>query len=174
MPGYSQKTLNYKVANGNAVVIQFGDQVVGFAQSSVHGVDFGSDALYGIGSSLPGEIQQLKILPTLSLDTLMLTETGLQAFNQPSTWLEILANTQLDFHIIDGATGDVILTYKNATAGSYSSTIPANQPITETMQFNALDVWDSNGDSVLASNSTNILNTAASTVGNFVAGAVGG
>jgi len=172
MAGFNQTTLNYKVANGNAVIIQVGAQVVGFAQTTTHGVDFGSDNLFGIGSALIGEVQQLKLTPTISLDAMMLTDVGMAAFNQPQTWLSVLANTQLDFHIVDGQTGDVILTYKNCTASSYSSTIPANQPITETVQFTALDVWDSNGDSVLASNSTNILNTAASTVGNFVSGGI--
>jgi len=169
MPGFNATALNYKVRNGNAVVIMVGDQLIGFGQSSTNGVDFGADPLYGIGSSLPGEIQQLKILPSVSMSALQLTTAGLAALGQPTTWLEVIANTQMDFHIVDGD-GTTLLTYKSATCGSYSSDISANQPITEQTSWNALDVLDTNGSSVLASNSAANLNAAGSLTANFITG----
>lgn len=167
MPSFNATALNYKVQNGNSVVIMVGEQVIGFGQSSTSGVDFGSDTLYGIGSSLPGEIQQLKLAPSISLSTLMLTTFGLTYIGQPTTWLEVLANTEMDFHIVDG-NGDVMLTYKACTCGSYSSDISANQPITEQTQWSALDVLNSAGNSVLASNSAANLNAAGAFATNFL------
>ncbi len=170
MPGFNATALNYKVQNGNSVVIMVGDQVIGFGQSSTHGVDFGTETLYAIGSSLPGEIQQLKISPSISLSTLMLTTAGLTALGQPTSWLAVLANTQMTFHITDGS-GNVIVTYVGCTCGSYSSDIPANQPITEQTSWQAMDVLDANGNSLLASNSVTLASAAQTLGANFLTGA---
>jgi hypothetical protein len=172
MASFNATSLNYKVRNGNSVIISFGSVIVGFGQSSTNGVSFGTEPLYGIGSSLPGEIQQLKISPTLNMSALQLTSAGLAALGQPSSWLSIVANTQLNFTITDGATGTVLLTYVACTCDSYSSDIPANAPITESTQWMALDVLDSTGTSVLASNSADYFNSVGALASNFLAGNV--
>jgi len=168
MPGFNAKTAVYKAENGNNIVILVGDQIIGFAQSSNYGIDFGAEGIMGIGSALPQEIQQLKISPTVSLSNMMLTAAGISALGSPQTWLSVLANTQLDFAFVRGD-GTVMVNFISCTAGSYATDVPANQVLTEQTSFLAMDVTDNNGNSLLASNSATAFTATGTLVTNFVA-----
>ena len=134
MPSFNQQKLNYQVTNGNAVTIMLGDVVIGFGQTAGPAIDWGTEGLYGIGSAQPQDIQQLKNTMTISLDQFLLSDTGLLALGQPNTMLEVLSNNSFDFHVMD-AQGNVILTYVGVVASNFSLSIPANQPVTQTVNF---------------------------------------
>ena len=53
--------------------------------------------------------------------------------------------------------GNVILTFIACTAQDYTSTVPANQTVTEATTFAAMDVWDSTGTSILNDGASAIL-----------------
>lgn len=161
MPGFNATDLVNKVRNANNVVILAGDQVIGFAQNMQLGTQFGTEQMYGIGSAKPQENQQLKVAPTFTLESLQLTAAGIAAYGYSTPWVKILANTELDFSAVDGS-NNVIITAAAATATDYSSTIPVNQPITESTSFVCLDLLDSNGESVLDGNGASLTNALAS------------
>lgn len=164
MPGYNAQQLLYKVANANACSILIGDVVVGFGQTMAPSLDFGAEGLYGIGSSKPQELQQLRFTNTITLDSYRLTAEGNKFFGVPTTPLwTILANNYLDFYLLD-ETGTAFIAFVSCVAQTNNLNIAANTPITEGMSFLALDVLDANGVSVLNSNSTNVFNPLASSV----------
>lgn len=164
MPSFDQTAISSKVLNGNAVAILVGDQVVGFGQSSSFGLDTGNEALYGIGTANPQELQQLKMSISVSLEVFMLTSQGLQILGYPSDWMDVLVNNQFNISAMD-AQGNVIKTAVGCTASNCSISIPANQIVTESISFMALDILNSEGQSILAgSNATAALSLAATAV----------
>lgn len=152
MPGYNQQQLDYSVLNGNACAMLVGDLVVGFGQTASPGLGFGTESLHGIGSAKPQEIQQLKFSPTISLDSFMLTREGLARFGVTSSWMAILANNAFNIYAMDSS-GLPLFTYVGCVAENFSANIPANQPVTQQTSFQAMDVLDTDGQSVLNSNS---------------------
>jgi hypothetical protein len=163
MPGFNAQQMQNKVRNTNNVVVLVGDQVVGFGQSSSFGVDYGAEALYGIGNSKPQEIQQLKNGISVSLDMFQLTQAGLAYLGQPSDIGDVLANNQFSISIMDTA-GNPIRTAVGCTATSNSVSMAANQPITEAISFIAMDILGPNGLSILNSGGALTLLTAVANV----------
>jgi hypothetical protein len=161
MPGYNQQQLLYKVRNANACAIMVGDQLIGFGQTASTSIDMGGEGLYGIGSAKPQEIQQLEFTNTFTLDRLMLTDEGSAFFGENAQWITILAYNSLNFFLLD-TDGTAFLSYVGAVATSTNLNISANQPLTEGTSFLALDVLDSDGVSVLNSNSAEVINALAS------------
>ena len=164
MPGFNAQSIVGKGRSGNAVMILVGDTPVGFGQSSSHSVGYGLETFYGIGSARPQENQQLRYDLSVSLSTLQLTSYGLTYFGYSTTWLEILLNTELNISFVDNQ-GNPLITYVGCTARDYSSSIPANAPITEEVSFAALDVLDANGVTILNSGVDAFAVNVASTVG---------
>lgn len=164
MPGYNQTQLNYKVRNANGVSILIGDQLVGFGQSSSPTQDFGTEALYGIGSAKPQEIQQLKFSQSITLDSFQLTDEGLAYFGITAELGTILANNQFNIFLLDGS-GNAMLSYVGCVASSKNLSIPVNQIVTEAITFMALDVLGPDGTSLLESNGADAFNTLASSLG---------
>ena len=164
MPGYNQTQLNYNVLNANQVMVQLGDAVIAFAQTAPHSIDFGAEALYGVGDATPQEIQQLRILPQITLEFFALTQEGITLLGGGQRLAYTLANSQFQLHLIDNQSGTVIFTYVDCVAQSFSETLVSNRPVIDSIPFIAMDVLDSSGNSVLNSNS-------AILPGNFVTAA---
>lgn len=165
MPGYSATALVANARNANTVAVLIGDQVVAFAQTASHHYSLGAEQLYGVGSALPQEIQQMKISPAISLSMFALTETGTQLLAGNSNIGYSLGNTAYDLHLVDGATQDVIFTYVGCVADSFSESIQANSPVSQDIPFLAMDVWDSNGNSVLNTGNAVSISTIAASAG---------
>jgi hypothetical protein len=161
MPGFNQQQLLYKVQNANAVSIMIGNQIIGFAQTVATGIDMGGEGLYGIGSAKPQEIQQLKFTNTITLDSYKLTAEGLAFFGETADIVTILAFNSFNFFLLDND-GTAFLSYVGAVAGNTNQNIATNQLVTQGISFLALDVLDSDGNSVLNSNSADVFNTLAS------------
>ncbi|MHB1954211.1 MAG: hypothetical protein ACYCOU_10740 [Sulfobacillus sp.] len=162
MPGFNQQQLSYRVRNANSLIMLLGDQEIGFGQTTSASIDFGTDALYGIGSAKPQENQQLRFSPSITLDSFSLTKEGLSVLGYPSTIDAVLANNTFNFFLMD-ADGNPVVTYVGCTASNFSLNVPANQPVTESVTFLALDVLDITGVSILNSNSAlQLANTVAS------------
>jgi hypothetical protein len=151
MPSFNAQQLSYKVQSGNSVVIMIGDQVVAFAQTSDQAVDFGTESLYGIGTAKPQEIQQLRFSPNITITAFVLTNQGIIALSYPSNLLSVLANNSFDLHVID-ASGVPLLTYIGCVANGFSQNVPVNAIVTENITFQAMDVLDSTGQSILNGN----------------------
>lgn len=152
MPGFAQQTLDYRARNSNSVTVLLGDAPIGFAQSSSHSMDFGAEQLYGIGTAKPQEVQQLRISPQISLDSFALTDSGITVLGYPQNIATVLANNAFNLHITDGITGDTLFTYVGCVASSFAENISANQPVTDTISFLALDVLGPDGQSLLDGN----------------------
>lgn len=148
MPSFNPKQVAYRVRNANNVTVMIGDQIVGFAQTTQHSFDFGTQGLYGIGTALPQEIQQLRVSPQITIDALALTDSGKQVLGETATISSILANNEFNLHVVDGA-GNSLYTYVGCVASNFSESIPQNQPISDTLVFMALDVLDDSGQSIL-------------------------
>lgn len=148
MPSFNQRQLNNRARNANSVTVMLGDQVIGFAQTTSHSIDYGAEQLYGIGSAMPQEAQQLRISPQVSIDAFALTAAGLTILGQPANLSSVLANNSFNFHVTDGATGNALYTYVGCVASNFSENIPANQPISDSITFLALDVLDPSGQSI--------------------------
>jgi hypothetical protein len=151
MPGFNAQQLAYKVQSGNTVVILIGDQVVAFAQTTDQAVDFGTETLYGIGTAKPQEIQQLRFSPNITITAFALTAQGVTALNYPSNLLSVLANNSFNLNLID-ASGNVILSYIGCVSNGFSQNVPVNAIVTENITFQAMDVLDSTGQSILNGN----------------------
>lgn len=151
MASFNAQQLSYKVQSGNSVVIMIGDQVVAFAQTSDQAVDFGTETLYGIGTAKPQEIQQLRFSPNITITAFVLTSQGIVALSYPSNLLSVLANNSFDLHVID-ASGTPVLTYIGCVANGFSQNVPVNAIVTENITFQAMDVLDSTGQSILNGN----------------------
>jgi hypothetical protein len=152
------------VQTANACSILLGDVVLGFGQTMAPSIDFGTEGLYGIGSSKPQELVQLRFTNTITLDSYRLTKEGNAFFGVPDTPLwTLLANNSFEIYLLD-ETGTAFLAYVGCVAQTNNLNIAANTPLTEGISFLSLDVLDQNGVSVLNSNSTNVFNPLASSV----------
>lgn len=149
MPAFNQQQLAYKARNANSVTILIGDQPIGFAQTTSHTFDFGAEQLYGIGSAMPQEVQQLRVSPSITIDNFALTQNGLTALGYPSNLATVLANNSFNFFVVDGPSGQALFTYVGCVASNFNENIPANRPITDAVTFLAMDVLSSNGQSLL-------------------------
>ena len=149
MPAFNQTQLSYKARNANSVTILIGDQAIGFAQTTSHTFDFGAEQLYGIGSAMPQEVQQLRVSPTITIDNFALTTNGLNALGYPINLSSILANNSFNFFVVDGQSGQALFTYVGCVASNFNENIPSNRPITDAITFLAMDVLNSNGQSIL-------------------------
>lgn len=162
---YGQKQLAYQARNANSVLVLIGSTVVFFGQTVSHDFQFGTEALYGIGSALPQEIQQLRIGPAVSLDAVVLTKAGQQMLAGTNNIAYLLANNQFDLHIADGITKQNLFTYVGAVASQYAETIPANRPVTQAIGFMAMDVQDNAGNSIMNTSSAFTTTNALSAQG---------
>jgi hypothetical protein len=149
VPQFNQQQLANRARNSNRVTIMVGDEVLGFAQTTSHSFDFGTQQMYGIGSALPQEVQQLRVSPQITIDSFALTVHGLAVLGQPENLSSILANNQFNMHVVDGDDGNPLYTYVGAVASNFSENIPANQPISDSITFMAMDVLDKTGQSIL-------------------------
>ena len=149
MPGFNPNQLNYRAQNANSVVVLVGDQPIAFAQTTNHRFGFGSEVLYGVGNAKPQEIQQLRISPEITLDNFALTSTGNTLIQGGTKFASIIANNQFNISVTDGTTGTVLYTYVGCVARDFSESIAANRPITDAITFDAMDVLDQTGQSIL-------------------------
>jgi len=173
MPGYNQQAAQNQARNANTVAILIGDQIVAFAQTVSHSYGFGTEQLYGVGTALPQEIQQMRVSPAISLSGFALTDDGIAQLAGGNNIAYLLANNQFNLIVCDGATNLPLFTYVACQASNYAETIAANQPVTQDIPFLALDVWDQNGNSVLNSGQNAItISTIAASAG-AVAGGLG-
>jgi hypothetical protein len=161
MPSFQQSTLAYRARNANSVTILIGDQPIGFGQTLAHTFDFGTEGIYGIGTAMPQEIQQLRVAPQITIDSFALTQKGLQVLGYPINLASILSNTQFNIFVTDGTTQQPLFTYVGCVASNFNENIPANRPITDAITFLAMNVLDSTGQSILDSPTTNALQVAA-------------
>ena len=170
MGAFQQQSISPRARNANRVTILIGDQAIGFAQTTSHSIDFGTQQLYGIGSAQPQEVQQMRVSPSITIDSFALTNAGLVAFGQlvagqsvnlPS----ILANNQFNLHVVDGDTGDPLFTYVGCVASNFGEQISTNQPISDSITFQALDVLDASGQSILNVGSALAIPSAAASTG---------
>jgi hypothetical protein len=150
MPGFSPQVVANSARNANTVQVAIGQNIIAFAQTVGHQLPFGSEQLYGIGSSKPQEVQQLRMSPQISIDAFALTDVGenLLADNQNLSYL--LAGNQFTIFVMDGLNNNAALyTYVGCKAQNFSESIPTNAPIRDTFTFLALDVLDPNGNSLM-------------------------
>lgn len=148
MPGFNQAALSYKVESGNTVLVTIGDQPLAFAQTTNPSWDFGTEALYGIGSAKPQEIQQLRIGPEISIDNFALTAAGQLTIQNSTQFAAILANNQFNISVLNAAQ-QVRFTFIGAVASNFNESIAANRPITDAIRFMAMDVVNQSGQSIL-------------------------
>lgn len=157
MPGFNQQQLANKARNANSVTVMIGDQPIAFAQSVNHTFGFGTEALYGVGSAKPQEIQQLKNGPQITITQFALTTIGQQLIQSNQTSLaSLLGNTKFNISIVDGINGTTLFTYVGCVSSDFSEDITANQIISDNLTFLAMDVLGSSGQSIL--NGQNALN----------------
>lgn len=149
MPSFNQHKLTPRARSANRVTVMVGDQVIAFAQTTQHSFDFGTQIYYGVGSALPQEIQQLRVSPQITLDSFALTQAGMTIVGENLNLSSILANNQFNLHVVDGDTNNPLFTYVGAVASNFSENIPANQPISDSITFLAIDVLDESGQSIL-------------------------
>lgn len=149
MPGFNQQQTANNARNGNTVAVVLGDQIIAFAQTVGHQLPFGTEQLYGIGSSKPQEIQQLRMSPQFSLDAFALTDAGQKVLQNGVNLSYILAGNQFTMHVQDGLTNTVMFSYVGAKCQNFSESIPANAPIRDSYSFLAMDVLDPDGNSVM-------------------------
>lgn len=165
MPGFNPAELNYRVLNGNAVVLLIGDQAVAFAQNVGMRFGYGTEGLYGVGSAKPQEIQQLRVAPEITVDELRLSQVGNTLLQAGQNLPSLLSNNQFNISVVDGTTQQVLLTFVGCVASDYSETVASNRPITDAITFMAMDVLDSSGQSVLdGPNAFNVPGVAGITV----------
>ena len=153
MPGYNAASIANNARSGNTCSILIGQQLLAFGQTIAHSMPMGTEQLYGIGTSKPQEIQQLRMSPQLSLDYFELTKVGLQLLANNQNLSYILAGTQFDIHVLGVDPPDqaqsTLFTYVGCKAQNFSANIPTNGIIRETVTFLALDVLDANGVSIM-------------------------
>jgi hypothetical protein len=170
MPGFNPNTLAYKAENANSVVVLIGDQPVAFAQTVNHRFGLGTEVLRGIGNAKPQEIQQLMASPEITLDNFALSSLGNTLIQGGTNFASIIANNQFNISITNGLTGTVLYTYVGCVARDFSESIAANRPITDAISFDAMDVLDQSGQSIL--NGQNAFTTTTQ-VGAAVNGGLG-
>ncbi len=151
MPGFVPQTIANNVQNGNNVAVLIGDQVIAFCQTSGHQIAMGTEQLYGVGTALPQEVQQLRMSPSFSVDAFTLTQAGINLLSNGQRLEYILAGKSFEMSVLDGVTNQVMYTYVGCKAQNVSQNVPTNAPIRSTFSFLALDVLDNNGDSIIDS-----------------------
>lgn len=153
MPSFNNQQLDPQFYTANQVVILIGSQEVGFGQTSSYNASLGAEQFFQIGTALPGEIQQLRYSPSITLGYFKLTKRGLQLFGySTSTPLSsVLANNKFNISLQDFS-GNALYTFVGASAESFNTSVSANSPISEDVSFLALDIWDVNGQSILNGN----------------------
>lgn len=149
---FGQQELKNRALSANDVTIMVGDVVVALGQTTASAINWGTDQFYGIGSPKPQDIQQLKFSPTIDIDSFALTPDGLGIFGYPSTIAEVLAGNSFEIHIMSRS-GDPLLTFVGCVSSNFNLNIPANQVVTQTINFQSMDVLDALGNSIMASNS---------------------
>lgn len=174
MPGYNNQALDPQFYTANQVVILIGSQEVGFGQTSTYNASFGAEQFFQIGTALPGEIQQLRYAPSITLGFFKLTQRGLALFgyNASTPLSSVLADNKFNITLQDN-TGSALYTFVGCTAGSFNTSVTANSPINEDVEFLALDIWDSNGQTILKGNfALNYNNNVPAVVGAVTSAAV--
>jgi hypothetical protein len=164
VPGFNGTTTALNIQTGNSVAIMLGDQVVAFAQTTGHQIAMGGEQLYGIGTALPQEIQQLRMSPAFTLDQFSLTQAGATLLQAGQNLNYLLAGFQYDMSVFDGLTGTVLFTYVSSKCQNFSQNIPANAPVRSTYSFLALDVLDPSGNSIINDNNNALAVSAAGLV----------
>lgn len=149
MPGFNPQQLSYRARNANMSVVLVGDQPIAFAQTVNHSFALGTEGLYGIGTAKPQEQQQLRVAPQISIDNFALTSVGNNLIQNGVTFASLIANNQFNICIVDGQTNEALFTYVGCVADNFSESIAANRPITDAIAFNAMDVLDQTGKSIL-------------------------
>lgn len=148
---FSPTPITQQVMTSNNVVIMLGIQEIGFGQSASFNANFNTLSLYGVGTQKPQEIQSQVFKPTISLSMLLLSNLGLTILNYPSTLGDLLGLNQ--FNIVMLGYNDLPLyTYVECTAENYNVSVPVNRPIVESIRFNAMDIVDITGVSILTGN----------------------
>jgi len=173
MPGFTPQVVKNNVRNGNQVAAMLGDQVIFFAQTTGHQFPFGTEQLYGIGSALPQEVQQLRVSPQINLDTFALTVQGVNLLQGGQNLNYILAGNVFDFHVYDGLTQTVVFTYVDCKCQNFAESIPANAPVRDTYSFLAMDVLNNVGVSVLNTGENAISVASAIASAGAAAGTIG-
>ena len=173
MPGFQPQSVANNVANGNQVAVLLGDQIMYFAQTVGHQYPFGTEQLYGIGSALPQEIQQLRVSPQISLDSFALTTQGEATLQSGVSLSYILAGNSFDFHVYDGLTNAVMLTYVGCKCQNFAQSIPTNAPVRDTYSFLAMDVLGPDGASILNTGENAISVATAAASAGLAAGTLG-
>lgn len=167
MPGFSPQSLAYRVANANAALIVIGDQVLAFCQTTTHSFAFGTEPLYGVGTAKPQEIQQLRVLPSITVDNFALSEVGTTLLEGGQSFASIIANNQFTISVVDGITGLTRFSYIGCTANDFNETVAANRPITDAITFTAMDVLDQTGQSILNGQNATGVGSVQGTLGAF-------
>lgn len=173
MPGFASTTTSLQVQNGNTVEILLGEVTIAFAQTTGHQIAMGTEQLYGIGTAKPQEIQQLRMSPAFTLDSFSLSVAG-QALNQAGQNLSyLLAGQQYDMIVYDGKSNTAKYTYVGCKCGNFGENIPANAPLRDTYSFQALDVLDPNGNSIMDDGNNALQVGAAGAIGAGVSNSLG-
>lgn len=156
MAVYNQQAVNPLALSANQCLIFIGDQVVAFAQTVTHTFDLGTQQLYGIGSSMIQEIQQLRMNPSITIDSFELTEDGntlIEGHDSGVGLTSFIVNNSFNISIkennANGGVGGYVYLYVGCQASNFSESIPTNQIVTKTITFSALDVLGSDGASIL-------------------------
>ena len=177
MPGYQATTQANTAQNANNVTVMIGNSVVAFAQTVGHQVGMGTEQLYGVGTSKPQEIQQLRMSPSIALDSFALTSVGINLLAGGVNLHYTLAGKIFELHVMDGLTNTILYTYVGCKAGGFSQSISTNSPVRDSITFLAMDVLNSSGQSIMdaGDNALAVISTAASvaaanasTLGNIV------
>lgn len=149
MPSFGNSALTYRAQSANKCTVLIGDQPLGFAQNVGNSFGFGTQQLYGIGASLPQEVQQLRTSPHISINMFALSQSGLALLGYPTNLALILAQTEFNFYIQDGVTQQMKFMFVGGVCSDFNETIPTNQLIVDTFTFMCADVLGPNGTSIL-------------------------
>lgn len=151
MAVYNAHAVVPKALSANQCLIFIGNQVVAFAQTVTHTFDLGTQQLYGVGSSMIQEIQQLRTNPSITIDSFELSEVGNIQIDGNGDGIGLssfIVNNSFNISIRE-LPGNNIYLYVGCQASNFSESIPTNQIVTKTITFSALDVLNGQGDSIL-------------------------
>ena len=164
MPGYQAVPQANTVQNANNVSVMIGSAVIAFAQTVGHQLSLGTETLYGVGTAKPQEIQQLRAAPSISLDNFALTATGINILAGGVNLKYNLSGFIYDLHLFDGLTNTILFTYVGCKAGGFSEQIATNSPIRDSIAFQAMDILNAAGVSIMdaGDNAIAAISTAAS------------
>ena len=135
---------NSIVQGGQLIKIIAGGLEVGWARSSSFTQDYGTEAVYAIGSIGPIEHDPLRWSATITLDEFVIHRSkmgqAIQLMNlAPMGPDGALQAGLIDFQILD-ATDTVIMVYENCTIQSYNYTVTANAFSGQNATFLAMNV----------------------------------